>query len=178
LERQVGALAETHDSYEHERQLDQQVLSESRRQKLFSLVKDFPAVWNDPATPHRERKRMLGLLVEDVTLVKDAEITAHVRFRGGATTTLKLPLPLNAWQLVKTPDHVLAQIDALLEHHTDAETVALLNQRDLRTGADKPFTLRSLRWVQYARGFKSHKQHLQAAGLLTTKEIAPLEHSL
>jgi DNA invertase Pin-like site-specific DNA recombinase len=168
----LRALAETHDSYEHERQLDQQVLSESRRQQLFSLVKDFPAVWNDPATPHRERKRMLGLLVEDVTLVKDAEITAHVRFRGGATTTLKLPLPLNAWQLLKTPDHVLAQIDALLEHHTDAETVAILNQRELRTGAGKPFTLRSLRWVQYARGSKSHKQHLQAAGLLTTREMA------
>lgn len=168
----LRALAETQDSYEHEHQLDQQVLSESRRQQLFSLVKDFPAVWNDPATPHRERKRMLGLLVEDVTLVKDTEIKAHVRFRGGATTTLKVPLPLNAWQLLKTPDHVLAQIDALQEHHTDAETVAILNQRGLRTGAGKPFTLKSLRWVRQARGTRSHKQHLLAAGLLTTKEMA------
>jgi hypothetical protein len=168
----LRVLAETHDSYEHGHQLDQQVLSESRRQQLFSLVKDFPAVWNDPATPHRERKRMLALLVEDVPLVKDAEITAHVRFRGGATTTLKLPLPLNAWQLLKTPDHVLAQIDALQEQHTDADTVAILNQRGLRTGAGKPFTLKSLRWVRQARGTRSHKQHLLAAGLSTTKEMA------
>jgi len=168
----LRALAEAQDSYDRERQADQQVLSESRRQQLFSLVKDFPAVWNDPATPHRERKRMLGLLVEDVTLIKDTEINVHVRFRGGATTTLKLPLPRNAWQLLKTPDQVLAQIDALLEHHTEAETVAILNQRGLRTGAGKPFTMTSLHWVQYARGAKSHKQHLQAAGLLTTKEIA------
>jgi DNA invertase Pin-like site-specific DNA recombinase len=168
----LRALAEAQDSYDHERQLDQQVLSESRRQQLCSLVKDFRAVWNDPATPHRERKRMLGLLVEDVTLIKDTEIKVHVRFRGGATTTLKLPLPLNAWQMLKTPDQVLAQIDALLEHHTEAETVAILNERGLRTGAGKPFTMTSLRWVQYARGAKSHKQHLQAAGLLTTKEMA------
>jgi len=115
---------------------------------------------------------MLGLLVEDVTLVRDTEIKVHVRFRGGATTTLKLPLPRNAWQLLKTPDQVLAQIDARLEHHTEAETVAILNQRGLRTGAGKPFTMTSLRWLQYARGSKSHKQHLREAGLLTTKEMA------
>jgi hypothetical protein len=168
----LRALAEAQDSYDRERQADQQVLSESRRQQLFSLVKDFPAVWNDPATPHRERKRMLGLLVEDVTLIKDTEIKVHVRFRGGATTTLKLPLPRNAWQMLKTPDQVLAQIDALLERHTEAETVAILNQRGLRTGAGKPFTMTSLHWVQYARGAKSHKQYLQVAGLLTTKEMA------
>jgi len=158
--------------YDRERLADQQLLGESRRQELFSLVKDFPGVWNDPATPHRERKRMLGLLVEDVTLIKDTEINVHVRLRGGATTTLKLPLPRNAWQLLKTPDQVLAQIDALLQHHTEAETVAILNQRGLRTGAGKSFTMTSLHWVQYARGAKSHKQHLQAAGLLTTKEMA------
>lgn len=34
---------------------------------------------------------MLGLIIEDVTLVKQRSITAAVRFRGGATTTLALP---------------------------------------------------------------------------------------
>jgi hypothetical protein len=58
----LRALAEAEESYERERLADQRLLGESRRQELFSLVKDFPAVWNDPATPHRERKRMLGLL--------------------------------------------------------------------------------------------------------------------
>jgi DNA invertase Pin-like site-specific DNA recombinase len=168
----LRALAEAEDSYDRQRQADQLLLSQSQQQQLSSLVKDFPAVWNDPATPHRERKRMLGLLVEDVTLVKDTEIKVHVRFRGGATTTLKLPLPRNAWQLLKTPDQVLAQIDALLEHHTEAETVAILNQRGLRTGAGKAFTMTSLRWVQYARGAKSHRQYLRAAGLLTAREMA------
>ena len=117
---------------------------------------------------------MVGLLLEDVTLVKLADITAQVRFRGGATKTLKLSLPQNAWQQLKTPDDTLAQIDALLENHTDQETVALLNQSGLRTGAGKPFTLTRLRWLRFARGSKSHKQHLQEKGMLTTKEIASL----
>ena len=54
------------------------------------------SVWLNPKTPQRERKRMLALLIEDVTLIKQHEITAAVRFRGGATTTLTLPRPLTA----------------------------------------------------------------------------------
>jgi DNA invertase Pin-like site-specific DNA recombinase len=168
----LRGLAENQECYEREHRAGQQALDESRREQLFSLVKDFPALWKDPATPDRERKRMVALLIEDVTLTKGQEITVHVRFRGGATTTLQLPLPMNAWQILKTPDHVLAQISALLEHHTDSETVAILNARGIRTGAGKSFTARSLRWVRYARGPRSHKQQLREMGLLTTEEMA------
>jgi hypothetical protein len=36
---------------------------------------------------HPQRGRVLGLLIEDVTLIKQSEIAAAIRFRGGATTT-------------------------------------------------------------------------------------------
>lgn len=168
----LRALADSQEIYERQRRIDEQDREDSRREQLFSLVKDFPAIWKDPATPDRERKRMVALLIEDVTLTKSHEITAHVRFRGGAVTTLKLPLPRNAWQILKTPDHVLAHIDALLEHHTDSETVAILNARGIQTGAGKSFTVSSLRWIRYARGPESHKQQLRKMGLLTTEEMA------
>jgi len=170
----LRSLADAQDIYERQRREDELVWDESHRQQLLALVRDFPAIWRDPATPHRERKRMVGLLLEDVTLVKLSDITAQVRFRGGATATLKVPLPLNAWQQLKTPDDILAQVDALLENHTDRETVAILNQRGLQTGAGKRFTLTSLRWLRFARGPKSYKQHLQEKGLLTTQEMASL----
>src|ERR1700730_10711925 len=34
-------------------------------------------------TPDRERKRVVRLLLEDVTLVRGEQITLHLRFRGG-----------------------------------------------------------------------------------------------
>jgi hypothetical protein len=49
---------------------------------------------------------MLALLVEDVTLLKQRQIIAGVRFRGGATTTLTLPRPLTAQRLRATHDDV------------------------------------------------------------------------
>jgi DNA invertase Pin-like site-specific DNA recombinase len=165
-------LSEAQDDYERGRQADRKVLDETQRQKLFSLTKDLSAIWNDPSTPQRERKRIVGLMIEDVTLIKREEITAHVRFRGGATTTLRLPLPLNAWQGRKTSDHVLAQIDELLKDHTDAQAAALLNERGLKTGAGDRFSSESLRWLRYATGLKSYKKRLREAGMLTTQEIA------
>lgn len=154
-------LAKAQDNYERGRKADQKVLDETQRKQLFSLVQDFPAIWNDPNTPQRERKRMMGLLIEDVTLIKAEQITVHVRFRGGATTTLRLPLPLNAWQGRKTSDYVLAQIDELLKDHTDAQVAALLNERGLKTGAGDQFSSESLRWIRYATGLKSYKDRLR-----------------
>lgn len=165
-------LAEAQDDYEHKRQTDRRMLNESQREKLFSLPQELPVIWNDPNTPQRERKRIVGLMIEDVTLIKREEITAHVRFRGEATTTLRLPLPLNAWQGRKTSDYVLAQIDELLNHHTDAQAAAILNERGLKTGAEDAFSSESLRWVRYATGMKSYKERLREAGMLTIQEIA------
>jgi hypothetical protein len=131
----LRVFAEAQNRYEQQKKLDESTGNQIDQKRVASLVKDFPAIWNDPNTPQRERKRMLGLLIEDVTLIKKETITAQVRFRGGATTTLTLPLPLNAWQGRMTPDATLHQMDELLEEHTDSEVATILNERGLKTGA-------------------------------------------
>ena len=82
--------------YQRQCEQDQRVLSDQQRAAISALAADFPRLWRDPLTPQRERKRMVRLLLEDVTLSRSEEITLHIRFKGGATKTLKLPLPLNA----------------------------------------------------------------------------------
>src|SRR5262249_32156966 len=66
-------------------------LTEEHKARIRALASDFPALWSDPATPARERKRMIRLLIDDVTLTKTDRIHAHVRFRAGQTTSLTLP---------------------------------------------------------------------------------------
>ena len=170
--QKLHALNEEQERYERQRARDREVLGEEHRRRLIQLTQDFPALWSDPQTSDLDRKRMLAFLIEDVTLMRDCDIVAHVRFRGGATATLTVPLPLNAWQIRKTPEEVLSQIDVLLDHHSERETVDILKQRGLRTGAGDPFTLTSLRWILYARGTQTHKQRLHNGGLLTAKELA------
>ena len=74
---------------------------EEQRQQVLALATDFPRLWRDPGVPQCDRKRMSRLLLEDVALMRADEIVAHVRFRGGATHSLQLPLPLSAAQLCK-----------------------------------------------------------------------------
>jgi hypothetical protein len=170
--RTLRALAEANDDYQRRRAADQLTVDEPARRRILALATDFPAVWRDPYTPHRERKRMLALLIEDVTLVKQHEITAAVRFRGGATTTLTLPRPLTAQQMRVTHDDVLQHIERLLHEYTDAQAARLLNERGLRTGAGDAFDTESIRWVRYAAKIKSFKAHLIDAGMLTGEQIA------
>jgi hypothetical protein len=168
----LRVLSEAQKRYDQQKQIDESTGKQIDRKRVLSLVKDFPALWNDPKTPERERKRMLGLLIEDVTLIKKETITAHVRFRGGATTTLTLPLPLNAWQGRTTPATTLHQIDALLEEHTDSEVAQILDERGLETGAGAKFKAERIRWLRSAKGLKSLKQRLLDAGWLTTEQYA------
>jgi DNA-binding transcriptional MerR regulator len=121
----------------------------------------------------RERKRLIRLLVTDVTLLRtDDQITVSVRFPAGQHHTLHLPRPRNAWQLHTTPDSTIATIDELLNTHPFDETVTILNQRGLTGGWGKPFTVASLTALCRARNIPSHAHRLRAAGMLTLNEIA------
>jgi hypothetical protein len=74
------------EDYEQQTEKERRLIDTHTRQKLRSLVEDFPRVWNDPTLEPRERKRIVRLLIEDVTLIKADVITAHVRLRGGRYT--------------------------------------------------------------------------------------------
>ncbi len=62
-------LAQARDDYARARDADA-ALDEQQQARVLALAEDFPALWNDPATPMRERKRLLRLLITDVTLTR------------------------------------------------------------------------------------------------------------
>lgn len=82
---------------------------------------------------------MVRLLLEDVTLIKGEAITAHIRFKGGATQTIVVPLPMPIWEQRLTPAPVVRAIDELLDSHTDSEIAAILNERGVRSFQGKLF---------------------------------------
>jgi len=146
----LRALAAAQEEYQRQRTADRLVVDEDEQRRILALAADFPAVWRDPTTPPRARKQMLALLIEDVTLIKQQQVTAQVRFRGGATTTLTLPRPLTAQQLRATHDNVRQQIDVLLDEYSDAHVAAILNERGLRTGTGEAFAPTSVQWVRHS----------------------------
>ncbi len=168
----LRSLDEAQEEYQRRRIEDRLIVDDGERQRILALATDFPVIWNDPNTPQRERKRMLGLLIEDVTLIKQREITAAVRFRGGASTRLTLPRPLTPQQLRATQEPVRRQIDELLDQYTDAQVACILNEQKMRTGAGDTFDTVSVKWVRYSAKIKSLKERLLDAGWLTVQQVS------
>jgi len=166
----LRGLAEAEADYQRQRAADRLVVDAAERQRILHLATDFPAVWRDPHTAPRERKRMLALVIEDVTLLKQRQVTAAVRFRGGATTTVTLPRPLTAQQMRATHPEVRQHIDALLDEYTNAQVAHHLNERGLRTGAGEAFDSASVQWVRLSTKLKSLKERLLEAGMLTRRQ--------
>jgi DNA invertase Pin-like site-specific DNA recombinase len=168
----LRALTEAQERYEQQCQDDRAVLDEQSRAQLMSLATDFPALWRDPRTPQRERKRMVRLLIEDVTLIKADRITVHVRFKGGTTRTLQLPGPVHAGTARKTDSNVLSDIDQMLDHYTDEEIASRLNRRGRRSGTGCSFTARIVSRIRRTYGLRSRRDRLRDAGMLSLSEKA------
>ncbi len=170
--QRLRAQREAEEDYQRQREADRAILDEEQRRRILALATDVPRLWNDSRVPDRERKRIVRLLLEDVTLVKGQELTAHVRFRAGATRTLVLPLPLPAWALRQTSPKVISEIDGLLDDHTDAEIAAILTERGFRSNAGKAINPMMVSRVRLHYRLKDRYQRLRARGLLTLAEIA------
>jgi DNA invertase Pin-like site-specific DNA recombinase len=168
----LRAVTEAQEQYERRRQADRAVLDQESRSRVLALTTDSPRLWMDPGTPERERKRMARLLIEDVTLIKGESITVRVRFKGGAARTLTLPLPQPAWATWQTNPEVIAEVDRLLDDHTEGRIAALLNERGWRSGKGGLFTRSILTRIRYQYRLRSRLDRLREAGMLTQEEIA------
>ena len=167
----LRALDEAQRELERSRAEPEQGLDDEQRKRILGLARDFPRLWSDPATPHRERKRMARLLIEDVTLTK-ATRSLGVRLRGGATRELVWTPDPRVYEIRRTSDEVVAEIDRLLDDHTDGEIASILNARGCRTGHGLAFTPKLVTSTRCNRSLRSRYERLRDRGLLTVHEAA------
>ena len=169
----LRALRQAQDDYDQQAKAGGvPALDEQQTARIRQLATDFPALWSNPATPDRERKRMVRLLISDVTMIKTDQIHLHVRLRGGQDTSLTIPIPPNAWQARQTDPATMHLLDQLLNEHTDAETAEQLNLAGHRTGQRQPFTRTIVIQLRQAHQLPSRRERLRAAGMLTVDEMA------
>lgn len=174
----------THAREDRDRQLreDRLSLDDTVRKRLMMMASDLRALWDDPATSPRERKRMLAYVIEDVTLVKvpeDGVTRVHVRFRGGRRETLTAQNPKSSAEQVRTSSEIVALVDRLLDDHVYDEIADVLNGRGLRPGgsarkgcAAARFTSKRVAYLVHRYDLKPRRQRLRERGMLTRREVA------
>jgi DNA invertase Pin-like site-specific DNA recombinase len=171
----LRALDQAQDACDQASKHDTGQLTTAQQARIGQLVTDLPAIWNDPATPARERKRIARLLLTDVTVTRTRDtITAHVRLPAGQHHTLTTPVPPTAAQMRKTPAAAVAAIDELLATHTHTEIAGILNDRGVTSGEGRPFHRLMVRNIRDEYGLRSREQRLRDAGLLPLAETAAL----
>jgi hypothetical protein len=168
----LRALQAARDDYERASATAQAALSDEHKARVRALAADFPALWSNPDTPQRERKRIARLLIADVTLDKTDQIHLHVRFRGGQASSLSIPAPLGAPDLRRTSPTVIAQIDRLLDHHTEAGVAAALNHAGVVSGTGQAFHAGMISHLRKHHALRSREDRLRAQGLVGLVEIA------
>ncbi len=171
--RKLRQLREAQAEFQRLTHQDRTGLSEARRAAVLRLATDFPAVWNSPATPPREKKRLLRLLVEDVTLIRNGQIvTAHVRLRGGATRTLTVRLRKSGFLEFHADPALVAEYDRLLDEHDDEEIAEMLNRSGFRSGHGHRLSTGILKSMRNRHHLRSHHARLRDRGLLNKQELA------
>ena len=160
--------------YNDQQQKKEQILAVEQKQQIMALADDFPKVWHSSNVQHRDRKRIMRLLIEDVTLNRDTQISIQIRFKGGTMKTLILPLPKNAPEFFATSPEVIEKIDNLLDDHTDAQIAATLNDQNFKPGRSMLFTSAMIKNIRRDYKLKSRLQRLRDKGYMTVDEMVSL----
>jgi hypothetical protein len=144
------------------------------------MMTDFKALWNDPSTPNRERKRLLVYIIEDATLIKlpaEGITNIHLRFRGGKTETLTTVNPKSSGKQVKTALRIVEFVDKLLDTNIYSEIADILNAQGLRPGGSaRPgrnhtcFTPLRVAYLVHRYALRSRYDRLRDRGILTAAE--------
>ncbi|EKY8362078.1 recombinase family protein [Salmonella enterica] len=175
-------LASAREERERASRHDKLIVDKAVHERLIAMTEDFSQIWRGTEISHRERKRLLALIVEDVTLVKlsaEGITRIHVRFKGGRVKTLDAINPKSHAQKIKTPQVIIEQIDRLLDNHLYHEIADILNQQGYQPGSAASqgkdnFCFTALRVAYLANRYKlrSRYDRLRALGMLTKAEVA------
>jgi DNA invertase Pin-like site-specific DNA recombinase len=130
-------------------------LSGEQRRKILALSQDLPRLWNAPTTKNSQRKQVVRLLIEDVTLRFSDEpqsIEVSIRWKTGVVSRHQARRRVASPH--KTVPATVARIQELLEQKTDGEIAEILNREGHRTGHDKPFDVKRVENLRRSRGLR------------------------
>jgi len=150
--------------------------TEAESADILRLAEQIPAVWNAPSSTPKEKKRIIRILIEDVTVMAEAlesDCSIGIRFRSGCCETVPLTKPGMYYDAVRHSDATVALVRRLSLSMDDTEIVSYLKDNGILTKTGTGFTLDSIRWIRHKHKipnlYQSSRQGLtvpEAAGLL------------
>jgi DNA invertase Pin-like site-specific DNA recombinase len=148
------------------------VITPEQKAKVLALARNLPRLWHAPTTQAKDRKRMLRLLIKDITVEKPVQkqLAVHIRWQGGASSDLCVQIPLNRADRVRYPTAVVDRVRDLAQSLTNTEIAERLNQEGQVSALGKPFTGSMIQWIRYR--YQIPKVTLVRPEELTVEQVA------
>ena len=168
--RQLEALRQQYRQYQ-EKQTPP--LSPEQQTQVRLLANDLPRLWQTATTTAKDRKRILRLLLKDITLEKRPathQAILHLRWQGGATEDLVIDLPLKAADRWRYPERLVNKVRQLAQQQTDQQIALALNQEGLQSAKGRAFTPSMIAWIRGKHRIPAPV--LQQPGELTVRQLS------
>jgi hypothetical protein len=127
------------------------VATPERKAKVLALARDLPRLWNAPTTQAKDRKRMLRLLLKDITVEKlshQKQLLVHIRWQGGACTDVSVQLPPNRADQTRYPAAIVDRVRDLAHSLLDAGIADQFNREGHASATGKPYTAKMIQWIR------------------------------
>lgn len=147
----LAAVREVEQAYAAAARTDLAPLSEAEQQGLQLLAGDLEAIWHAPTTSMADRKRLLRLAIQEVTVTvqstKPRSALLTILWSRGVTTSQTVTCRPTGWHCTTFSAVVerLRELAQLLPDHTIAQQ---LNAEGIRTQTGKPWTYRRVAWIR------------------------------
>jgi len=169
--RKIRELEKLKDKYERKKKDDLKEVTKTEKSDIIKITKDFAKIWSSENVSFRDRKRMLRLLIEDVTIKNsDKKVVTNIRFKTGTSKTLFIEKKLPICEVRKTRKDIVMQVDELTENYAPSEIADILNRKGYRAWNGNMFNLRTINRIIRTYRIKSRYQRLRDKGCLSLKE--------
>jgi len=129
------------------------VATAEQKEKVLALARDLPRLWRASTTQAKDRKRMLRLLIKDITVEKlgaeHKQLLVHIRWQGGACTNRSVQLPLNIADRLRYPATVVQRVRELAQALLDVQIADQLNREGHSSAKGMPYTTKIVQWIRW-----------------------------
>jgi len=131
-------------------QNQQSVLTSHQREEVLALAQNLPHLWQSEKTSAKDKKRILKLLIQDITVEKPESSVAllHIRWQGGLREDVRVDLPRPAAECWRHSEALVDRVRELAQDHSDQEIADLFNAEGLKSNKGNSFTRSSVSWIR------------------------------
>jgi DNA invertase Pin-like site-specific DNA recombinase len=158
--------------HEHKHSL---ALTAEQKTQILALAKDLPKIWKADTTNAQDRKRIIRLLVRDITVEKNKgqkQAILHIRWHSGATEDIPVTLPPPVMDRLRYPRKIIDKVRRLAQSLTDKDICVALNREGILSSTGKPFTEAMIKWIRYKHkipALNSRQPHELTVGQVAEK---------